>query len=348
MNILVITREFPPHILGGISYHLNNLYQEIDDMGHDITVISGVCPQSHTETDEQPPEGIDIHPVQFGFRKGYYVLFPVALWNFMRGFDVDQFDVAMTHTQVPFDLGIPTVAKHHDCLRETRPYVRAGLAFHERLADSLMHPFRCRIDQHALDAADHAMFNSNLTQQGWARHYDFSNETSVVYNGVDRDIFYPRDDTFGDGPKSYILFVGGVERKGLSEVLSYAERAERPVYLVGPSQVDTPGATALGRVSQDELADIYSRAAVTIHPTSFEPFGNVVLESVACGTPVVTTEYCGAAEILDETCAVITNDIATGVRQAQELSSEDCIARARKYTWDDVATETISTVRKVL
>lgn len=349
MDILVVTREFPPHVLGGISHYLGPLTRELRDLGHEVTVVTGVCPQSRTVIDERPPDGIDVHAVQFGLRRGYYVLFPAALWNFLRGFDVDRFDVAMTQTQVPFDLGLPTVANHHDCLRETRPYVRAGRPVHEKLADSLMHPFRCHIDQRALDAADHAVFNSDLTRRAWRRYYDLPDRTCVVHNGVDTDVFYPRDEATAPlDEEEYVLFVGNSERKGLPTVLSYAEESARPVYLVGPSSVDVPGATALGRVPKEDLVGIYSRASVTIHPTAFEPFGNVLLESVACGTPVVTTERCGATEVLDESCAVVTDDLAAGVRRARELSSEDCVATAANRTWDRAAREMVATAREVL
>lgn len=347
MDILVITREFPPYILGGISYHLHHLYKEVQNLGHDITVISGVCPQSNTELEDFRLEGIDVHPVQFGYRKGYYVLFPVALQLFLSDFDTERFDVALTHTQVPFDLGIPTVAKHHDCLRETRPYIRNGLSAPERLADSLLHPLRCRIDDRALAHADHGTFNSELTRTGWSKHYELPDETSVIYNGVDTDIFHPRTVDSSEDTDEYVLFVGDSERKGLSKVLSYSETTDRAVKIVGLTNTETSSAEALGKVSQADLANLYSGATVTIHPTGFEAFGNVILESIACGTPVVTTHYCGAAEVLDESCAVIAEDIQIGVERAQQLSSSDCVSVAQRHTWGTVAEETVDIARDV-
>jgi len=43
MDILVISREFPPYVLGGISYHLRNLYTTIASEGHNVTVVAGRC-----------------------------------------------------------------------------------------------------------------------------------------------------------------------------------------------------------------------------------------------------------------------------------------------------------------
>ena len=53
------------------------------------------------------------------------------------------------------------------------------------------------------------------------------------------------------------------------------------------SSVD--GVNGLGFVSEDRLPEVYSRAHVLVNPTVVDTFGLVILESLACGTPVVTT-----------------------------------------------------------
>jgi glycosyltransferase involved in cell wall biosynthesis len=56
-----------------------------------------------------------------------------------------------------------------------------------------------------------------------------------------------------------------------------------------------------GMLTQPQMAAAYSGAAVTLVPSVWaEPFGYVVAESMACGTPVVITSNCGAAELVDE------------------------------------------------
>jgi hypothetical protein len=52
----------------------------------------------------------------------------------------------------------------------------------------------------------------------------------------------------------------------------------------------------LGRVSTDELVDLYSNALFTLFPFTHEPFGYVPLESMACGTPVITNDVQGPSE----------------------------------------------------
>jgi glycosyltransferase involved in cell wall biosynthesis len=224
-----------------------------------------------------------------------------------------------------------------------RPFIRQGLSTFGRVADSAMDPFRKVIDRRSLTVSDHLIFNSEVCRQGWQTHYDFDTPSSVSYNGVDTDQFSRREPS-PLTPDEYVLFVGNDERKGLSTVLEYARESTREVVLVGPSTVDVDGATALGRLTPDELAAVYSGATATVHPTGFEAFGNVILESVACGTPVVTTDMCGAAEVLNADCCVITDDLHAGVDRASTLDSADCVAAVADQTWADVANETLDIV----
>ena len=57
-----------------------------------------------------------------------------------------------------------------------------------------------------------------------------------------------------------------------------------------------PNVQFLGRVSTKELVDLYSNAIFTMFPFTHEPFGYVPLESMACGTPVLTYDFQGPSE----------------------------------------------------
>lgn len=338
MKILVLTREFPPYVLGGISYHLRSLYNEIVERGHEVTVLAGKCPQSWRDLEDSVSDEITVEPVEFGYRKGYYVLYPVAARKKLLSIDTSEFDLAVAHTPLPFEIpGLPLVTKYHDCVSETRQYMRARLSLFEKVGDSLLHPLRKIIDQRSLQKTDHAIFNSGVNKEGWVNNYEFNGPSSVIYNGVDTSLFFPSDEP----QEECVVFVGTTEQKGLGSVIDYADQNRRSVHIVGAIQLDHPNIVCHGRVAQEELREIYSRAAATIHPTHFESFGNSVLESLACGTPVVTTSQCGASEILTEETGVVTEELDQGVEKAASLESPACRAVANTHTWNEVAEQSI-------
>lgn len=72
-----------------------------------------------------------------------------------------------------------------------------------------------------------------------------------------------------------------------------------------------PNLDLLGRISDDELIDLYSNALFTFYPFTDEPFGYIPIESLACGTPVLTFKKQGPMEtVLDgETGWLASNDL---------------------------------------
>ncbi|MDZ7730948.1 MAG: glycosyltransferase [Natrialbaceae archaeon] len=179
----------------------------------------------------------------------------------------------------------------------------------------------------------------------WEKYLNPSNPRMVIYNGVDTEIFYPRNTVIDD---EYLLFVGDSERKGLSQIQSFSPRSSLPIYIAGPSSSSISNTKALGRLSQDKLAQYYSGALATIHPAKFEAFGNVILESLACGTPVVASKNCGGSELIDSSCGIVTNDISEGVSQVDQLEKGDCKKKAKNHTWVDVASQTEEAIGVVL
>ena len=325
--------------MGGISYHLRSLYNKIAASGHNITVLAGKCPQSWRELEEEIPEDIQVEPVQFGFREGYYILYPIALRKRLLSIDTDQFDIAVAHTPLPFEIpDVPLVTKYHDCIPKTRPYYRENLSKLKKRGDTLIHPIRKIINKRSFQKTDHAIFNSKINKDGWTSSYDVNLPYSVIYNGVDLDKFNPSRRR----NENYVVFVGTTEQKGLTDVIEYADKNEYTVHIVGDIEVDHTNIVCHGRVSQKELQKIYSEATATVHPAKFESFGNSILESLACGTPVVTTSCCGASEILSKETGYTTRDISSGIEEVKKCSSDDCVQLAKKYSWCSVAEKTVS------
>jgi UDP-glucose:(heptosyl)LPS alpha-1,3-glucosyltransferase len=148
-----------------------------------------------------------------------------------------------------------------------------------------------------------------------------SDKISVLYNGVDQRRFHPENRArFGQTVRArwnippvapLVLFVGsGFRRKGLDRLLSIwnsPKLASTYLLIVGSDARlgryrSWADAVAPGRIvfagRQDEIENYYGAADVVALPSLQEAFGNVVIEALASGLPVLVSRAVGAAEIL--------------------------------------------------
>lgn len=140
---------------------------------------------------------------------------------------------------------------------------------------------------------------------------------TVLRNGVDLDRFGPRDRAAIRAKLTLTgpvwLTVGNlIELKGVHIAIEALTQVPDTVLLIagtGPEElrlrelVLTSGLDSrvrfLGAVTHDELCEYYNAADALVHASSSEGMPNVVLESMACGTPVVAAPFEGVRELLD-------------------------------------------------
>ena len=155
---------------------------------------------------------------------------------------------------------------------------------------------------------------------------------AVIHHGIDVDEF-----PIGEGDGGYALFLGRMNPdKGVHTAIEVAraagvelkiaakcrERAEKAYF----SEVIEPmlghGVEYLGEVGNDEKLGLLARAACLLNPIAWpEPFGMVMLEALACGTPVVATHAGAAPEIVDDGVTGYLADSPLDLAKAVELAS---------------------------
>ena len=144
-----------------------------------------------------------------------------------------------------------------------------------------------------------------------------SNDIAVIYNPVDLEKFHPLNrekyrrkirTEYGLSEHDVVmLFVGsGFERKGVRYLIEAAELLAEPitVLIVGKGPKEKFGSLIKNQRiifcgPQKEIEQYYAAADAFVFPTLYEPFGNVHLEALASGLPVITTKNSGAAEIIE-------------------------------------------------
>jgi glycosyltransferase involved in cell wall biosynthesis len=207
---------------------------------------------------------------------------------------------------------------------------------------SALHAIGCFMEQCSLRFSDHLLASSHNTALFCAETYGCRLDSiDVIHSGVDTELFTPRPREPGSGPR--VLFVGNlVGNKGLyvvaEAVASLARRfpnvvlrvigrgdgAERRLrdMLDGSAELDF-----VGFVRYHDLPHHYAWSDLLALPATFEPGpGNVYLEAMASGRPVVACHTGGAGEVVlqrETGLLVAPGDPAATEAAIAELAGDD-------------------------
>ena len=223
---------------------------------------------------------------------------------------------------------------------------------------------------------------SGQTRDDLIQHYDVPPEKiDVVHHGVSHARFRPRDDSEPasvlarhDVTPPYLFFVSTVQpRKNVVRLVEAFEAldtpglqlviAGKPGWMSNPIERRiresplSPRIRRLGHVPEEDLPTLYRAAAVYVFPSLFEGFGMTVLEAMASGTPVVTSNTSSLAEVAGNSAVLVdprsVAAIASGIREAcdpqnQSALRERGLARAREFSWERAAASTLAVIKEAI
>jgi len=192
--------------------------------------------------------------------------------------------------------------------------------------------YRSEVER-GLRGADLVIAPSEWMSSRLYANYRFCTPSQVIYNGRNPSLF--------EGSKTkekFALSVGRVWDKGKQLYLLFNQDLGWPVYIVGTA--DEPGnhardnqnrrqnspARAIGPVSQTNLSDLYSRAAIYVATSRYEPFGLALVEAALSGCALVANDIPVFHELWDD-CAMYfaTNDAGALSRTVTELAKENTL-----------------------
>lgn len=229
-----------------------------------------------------------------------------------------------------------------------------------------------------------------LSKNTWAaveREYHVpKRDISLVYAGIDLDLFYPRDDKEAvdvrkkyNVPAKYFMFLSTIEPRKSVDVLLDAYEAlpqkTRDTYallLVGASGWLNEKIVARVKAMQakgdqviwpqtfvpdEELPALLSGATLLIHPAMYEGFGITPLEAMACRTPVIVANNTSLPEVVGDTGVYFKTGDASDLRQKittmldspqkRRALAQKGYDRAQQFTWGHAATQFMKCVHKL-
>jgi len=172
----------------------------------------------------------------------------------------------------------------------------------------------------------------------------FFRHLSLWSRGVDLSTFSPGPGAMFAGlPGPRLLYVGRVAvEKNIEAFLEIDHPGTKIVVGDGPERGALmqryPDVVFTGQLTGGTLRDAYRSADVFVFPSRTDTFGNVMLESMACGTPVAAYPVMGPIDVIGRgKGGALDEDLAVAVQRALRIPRADAIGRARDFTWEAAA-----------
>lgn len=327
MKIALVYPKYTTH--GGTERFIVNFTNQLLDMGHEVHLIAG---KIHVPIDKR----IVVHKVPV-IKLGRFLKILSFLLFSQRVLKRHRFDIVQgfgrTIRQDVFRAG-------GGCHREYRKHVL------RKIRNPLLRYFKLYLPHQLLllyiekkqfsrdNFRKIVAVSSQVKKEIVSNYHVMEEDIEIIYNGIETDTFNPgnRNKYFDEVRKRFniesdekvILFIGtGFERKGLSFLIqAFAiikdDYPDTKLLVVGRDNnvqkyIRLSNELHLSeRViftgSQPNVKMFYAAADIFVFPTMYEPFGNVCLEAMASGLPVITSKANGVSEIMEGMDYLILDD----------------------------------------
>ncbi|WP_294287950.1 glycosyltransferase family 1 protein [uncultured Sphingomonas sp.] len=160
--------------------------------------------------------------------------------------------------------------------------------------------------------------------------------------GVDLTAFHPDvapHPALGHLPRPIQLYIGRVAvEKNVRAFLESGHPGTKIVVGDGPAraalETEFPHAIFMGALFGADLAGAYAAADVMVFPSRTDTFGLVMIEALACGTPVAAYPVTGPIDVLTTETGAMADDLDAAIADALTLDRQTCAAYARTFTWE--------------
>lgn len=281
-----------------------------------------------------------------------------------------QFDIVQSHERIPgCDIYRAGDGVHRRWLLQRARILPAWRA--QMLTVDRYHRYVMRAEREMYQAPElkAVICNAEMIKREIVEDFDIdAKKIHVIYNSIDSSRFVPAQEAqraalrqqFGLPADAVVFcFVGsGFERKGLASAIRAIAGTAAWLIVVGQDKAEhryRDLARSLGCEGQirflgmqKETLPFYQLSDGLLLPTLYDPFPNVILEAMACGLPVITSESCGGAEFIQQGqngfyCdALDINTLKEAITATPSLEKNNNMGRAARERVIDATPEKLS------
>jgi glycosyltransferase involved in cell wall biosynthesis len=302
----------PPKLYGGTERIVSYLTEELVGLGHEVTLFASGDSITEARLVAATEQALRESGMRVQDPIAHHVRLVEMVFEEAAAFDILHFHLDYLHLPL---------AKRHEGISLTTLHGRLDIP-------DLVPMFRC--------FSDHPVVSISDAQRA---PLEWLNWCATVHHGIPENLY-----SFYEKPGSYLAFLGRVSpEKRLDRAIEIAKTAEVPLKIAAKVDktdeqyfteqieplLDHPMVEFVGEIGESEKNDFLGNALALLFPIDWpEPFGLVMIESLASGTPVIAFLDGSVPEIIEQhkTGFIVESvpEAITAVRQISSLNRRAC------------------------
>lgn len=294
-QVAPLVESVPPKFYGGTERVASYLTEELVKQGHDVTLFASGDSVTTAHLEAIVPEALRLK--ENSNPTIYHILLIEEVLKQASAFDIIHFHIDSLQFPIARRLNVPHVTTLH-----------GRLDLHDFVV--ILNEYRDLPMISISDDQRHPVPNIN-----WQ---------ATVHNGIPSNLY-----TFHDKPGDYLAFLGRISpEKGVDHAIEIAKQVNMPLKIAAKVDkadisyfqmhikplLDHPLIEYIGEISDKEKGEFLGNAYALILPINWpEPFGLVLIEAMACGTPIIAYRRGAIPEIVEDG---VNGYIVTGIEDA--------------------------------